>query len=877
MAEDSDDTGKHEHLYTEYENERFKKLPTFDFNKHPDEHIIKNPKYNFYTYTMKPITISGGLYIPSYMSKSYKNSIDEIKKIDPSGVFFADLSGVTDVEKDDTIINKIKNDVIESNRNSNEEEEEKMTSNDKNFPFHNRYKKVNSYKSTQIKPNDVNTIGNVILKLIELNENGIYLKIHLDLNEHIKIPLIGTYIKTTELNNKFDIYDNMISNNVYKNSTYLKDLFKLFDHINQVHISEDNNLISSLQSLDNLTISFMELKQRIEELLKKNEQHKPEQHKTEQHKPELQLVNMNLEDKNTPDGENIPFKVSFDSNAKIIKVEINNKTIGNGTYIVDPKNPNNIPETSDREIDKIYSFVYNTGDKSIKYDTPESTPEPLSIEDGNNTFIWDIQSDGEVQVPKSLNNLEGKEIQVIIGSGDGLGMVNSKKESGKTNVEAYWKVYGTNRKNVIQIHCCLNNYEDDKYKTSRQANIDYVKDHNLQGNIVICYIDLTKPDQLVTFFKTVKNIHLLKNDSILKTNEIEKAIDYRPLIIKGGENGNNQCWLNAPLYAFLAHEQTWKVYELYYGIENHSTYDVLIKFKNSDQWKPENYNAIQTDLITTYHETTKQNMEVPVVGTADFWDARYVMDYLLNVFTKNFQNTQRDQYIMVYHVNINEKISDIVKKNETENMKCLSIVTSINRCFIDNTNASGNQVKDANHFYAYSRKGYDTWYTFDMLKKGIAHDGKNPTEITLEKITNELHCNDDNMYTPSFLLFVNVNLPKELPVQTDTLVDRIIPILKEEFPTASNDPFNENHLNATINYPTNIKQSELDKTVKELSEFFIEYYRLYNAINEDKPLFYKTLETVQQSMKNESIFSNEALQKYKTLPTSEFFTVDVHS
>ena len=389
MAAFTDDTGEYEHLYTEYEKKRFKRILISDFKEHPDEHIIKNPKYNFYTYTMKPITISGGLYIPSYMSKSYKNSIDEIKKIDPSGVFFADLSGVTDVEKDDTIINKIKNDVIESNRNSNEEEEEKMTSNDKNFPFHNRYKKVNSYKSTQIKPNDVNTIGNVILKLIELNENGIYLKIHLDLNEHIKIPLIGTYIKTTELNNKFDIYDNLISNNVYKNSTYLKDLFKLFDHINQVHISEDNtsNTSNKEQSpghifsfaLKNDEIIEQEqktkiLKQRIKKLLKENEQQPKQQ--PEQHKPEPIPTTTTT---STPGGKDIPFTVSFDSDAKIVKVKINKETFGDGTYIVDPKNPKNKPKTSGGEIDKTYSFVYNTGDKSIKHDKSESTPEPLLL------------------------------------------------------------------------------------------------------------------------------------------------------------------------------------------------------------------------------------------------------------------------------------------------------------------------------------------------------------------------------------------------------------------------------------------------------------------------------------------------------------------
>ena len=158
MAEFTEVAGEYKDLYTEYEKKRLRPLG-IDFNNHPDEFIINTPEYKLYTYTMKPITISGELYIPSYMSNSYKNSIDKIKDIDPSGVFFADLD-VTDVGEDKSIIDKMKNDVIKINNNALFNEK------DKTFRFHKRYKKVKSYNPTQIDPNDVNTIGNLILKLI---------------------------------------------------------------------------------------------------------------------------------------------------------------------------------------------------------------------------------------------------------------------------------------------------------------------------------------------------------------------------------------------------------------------------------------------------------------------------------------------------------------------------------------------------------------------------------------------------------------------------------------------------------------------------------------------------------------------------------------
>jgi ubiquitin C-terminal hydrolase len=395
MTEFTDDNGNHEHLYTGFEKIKFNPNKNY-FNKHPDVFIISDPGYQ--TYKMEPITISGELYIPSYMSNSYKKY--KIKNIDPSGVFFADLSNVTDVKEDETIINEIKNGVIKSNNIYTKVSDDKNID-DNTFPFHKRYKKVNSYNPTEIKPNDVNTIGNLILKLIELNEKGIDLEL-LDGNEYSKIPLFGRYNETKEIYDMIFIYRYLKKNEKYSTHNSLTDLFKIFEEVFPTsNISEENiseepfkpneenfpDIIfrfSPNENIEHQEKKFEELKQKndelkqktkilkkkIEELLKKNEQ-QPEQ--------QLKLPS-------TPDGKDIPFKVSFDSNAKIVKVEINNKTFGDGTYIVNPKDPNNKPETSGGEkvnkndtIDKIYSFVYNTGDKSIKYDQSKSTPKPLLL------------------------------------------------------------------------------------------------------------------------------------------------------------------------------------------------------------------------------------------------------------------------------------------------------------------------------------------------------------------------------------------------------------------------------------------------------------------------------------------------------------------
>jgi ubiquitin C-terminal hydrolase len=376
MTEFTDDTGEYKDLYTGFEKINFKRLKNFAL-KHPDEHIINNLTNTFHT--MKPITISGELYIPSYMSKSYKNSIDKIQEIDPSGVFFADLSNVTDAEESVTDI--IKEAEFKNNN--------KYTNEDNSFPFHKRYKKVNSYNPKQIDPNDVNTFGNLILKLIELDEKGIDLE-RLDDNEYSKIPLFGRYNETKKIHNIFDI-DNYLKNNEnHLIDTSLNDLLEIFNKVFPKIPISINFPDESMNQDKKFEEKISQLKKKIEALLKKNNQQQQQQQKTEpqpeQHKPKQQLkptTTPTSTPTSTPGGKDISFTVSFDSDAKIVKVEINNNTFGDGTYIVDPKNPKNEQEISGGEIshtiDQRLSFVYNTGDKSIKYANPESTSKPLLL------------------------------------------------------------------------------------------------------------------------------------------------------------------------------------------------------------------------------------------------------------------------------------------------------------------------------------------------------------------------------------------------------------------------------------------------------------------------------------------------------------------
>lgn len=255
------------------------------------------------------------------------------------------------------------------------------------------------------------------------------------------------------------------------------------------------------------------------------------------------------------------------------------------------------------------------------------------------------------------------------------------------------------------------------------------------------------------------------------------------------DNGKNKCWLNAPLYAFLAHEQTWNIYKHFYKIDDNSKIKLEHSFltylrENSRNWNKETYNAVQYYLYKLNNNITQ------IVQDEDFGDTKKVdfntiktnvkkkVDKLIsdkyqkhkvhgygpdggfddtisgtlkNIFTNVGQNPSLDteKYIKIVDQlepnDTKRSIKNVLEEHEQGNMYCVAIVT-VTVC---NTLTNSQNI---NHFNAYVRTNKNLWKKFDALDgfKGI-HGG----EKTTDEVENELKCIVAGTFRRREYIFVN--------------------------------------------------------------------------------------------------------------------------
>ena len=321
-----------------------------------------------------------------------------------------------------------------------------------------------------------------------------------------------------------------------------------------------------------------------------------------------------------------------------------------------------------------------------------------------------------------------------------------------------------------------------------------------------------------------------------------------PVTGDGINNGDNKCWMNAPLYAFLAHEQTWNIYKKYNDIDSDSKIIKEHSFltylrKNPDDWNGNTYNAVQYYLykLGTSNQdrivNIKDNLNVGDISKEDFQTIKIfvnrqkrlhsdfedsIAELLKRIFVKGVDNAANDLYLELAGMNM---IKETINRYQKDDMYCLSIIMPTECRYVGD---------DIGHYIAFVRRGEDEWLRFDADAKGtIPHKGLHlhgDDVFTINKIIihykcqfpAERHCN---------LLFVNTNPSNEIIQEKPevTLNNKLITEVADKY--KKNNLTNLTDLNKLTNevrdltyilgFPKN--EAEMDDNFK-LITFIIDKY-----------------------------------------------------
>ena len=284
--------------------------------------------------------------------------------------------------------------------------------------------------------------------------------------------------------------------------------------------------------------------------------------------------------------------------------------------------------------------------------------------------------------------------------------------------------------------------------------------------------------------ESAKSPKITDDEELLKIIESDENI----LVVNDGENGNNACWINAPLYAILSHKEIMDVNNFIEdpSLENSSIknyqdiYDKLqlLRFTGSrGGWNNESYK----DLYDSMKEHTEDN----TINYGEYGNAYDALVLFKDVILKG----QSGQELKIETIN-SGKIDDLINfhKNEYE---LLSFVTGVN-CIksLDNIGDAVNDEQNYGHYISFAKVNDDNWIKVDMLKT------PNSKIIKKEDIPDLLPCKEGEMrqYFGVFKKRFNVNeIENELENNQDeaivagpgveTVISEINDVAKSTSPT----------------------------------------------------------------------------------------------
>ena len=564
----------------------------------------------------------------------------------------------------------------------------------------------------------------------------------------------------------------------------------------------------------------------------------------------------------------------FDNFKKFFKIETINtdnadyilKKTEKETYILYIKNHkiwykidgavNEVVEQEIEENDIILKYNFSDRENKLDYDLtvhtfPYKKPRHF-INDKNNVidyllqllfldknFIIKLSNLFSINIIKIINN---KELKISM---DDILYFNENMKYNLTydnNVE--FKINNMNKKSIINIF---------SKKKSQKSILDsnYLTIQKKENNNFQKKLCLTNEDTSIKLLCD-KFIYFDKDLIPNYMSGGQKKSLLNPKIIQA-VNGNNKCWINAPLYAIAAHMNIFKnlhdnVISITkktdptritnkngikscsdkFGTQYEELYEYILK-KSNDKWGKLTYNT----LIKLINNTTDEKAKFDIPSKGNYGNAQEFIEPLIFSVLKdcNIIDFIQQDNLQIGENNINNNLlkkSVVINDPKTNvpsrtiNYELISILKPTNTA---GYSIQGYNIKTISHWTCYVKKSNNRFLKFDALDRGTKN-----TEIEFKDIFNFKNENKNKVYNCTFL-YLNTEYLYENNTENNILIESE-PKANKEIQEIKNAVITDNFVDYYNKLLTYDNQEKIPyDTVHELLEFEGGNIDLYKKIN----------------------------------------------
>ena len=307
----------------------------------------------------------------------------------------------------------------------------------------------------------------------------------------------------------------------------------------------------------------------------------------------------------------------------------------------------------------------------------------------DNEIVEYITNVDESQMEESYG---GYEIKAVVETTDETNDETKKSVVYLKNGDDYKKIIPDDNSNVTDANINSIPYGKNKH-VFLVAKKHYDESQDVKNKI-------RSPAQVTAPFMRHHRTKEKKVEPVLQQPSDQKnkitVIDNEPLVLPeygSGQNGANQCWINAALYAFLAHNRTTQIYNnTYSGESSPPLVGILNKFRSDRVWNKDRYTDFYKKLKNIQNEKKWTNELLPEDPTIQD-DALSVMRTLNKLFLNKNDINENDDQIKVITYNTNDSL-------EIKDYDLMSIVVRTKK-------PSNDFDQQACHFKTYAVNPYD--------------------------------------------------------------------------------------------------------------------------------------------------------------------------
>jgi len=195
----------------------------------------------------------------------------------------------------------------------------------------------------------------------------------------------------------------------------------------------------------------------------------------------------------------------------------------------------------------------------------------------------------------------------------------------------------------------------------------------------------------------------------------------------GNDNGSNYCWLNAPLYAFVAFKDVVDLYKKNFCIlkddpkkvlENErpiydNLHNLMLKAREKETvWNDSFYEEIHTELCKI--SKCGNDGDLREVGKSNFSNPLPVIDIFKNVLVNKCPDTESPLYVETFNTKVSD-FNDAEVLGDNQGRKLIAIVKGNGS--VDEISDLNNKDINVKHFVAYVRSNdNDLWKEYNLGK-----------------------------------------------------------------------------------------------------------------------------------------------------------------